>query len=191
MEKASFTRLNKLFEMSASEQDHQVFLTYKNLQAVVKKSKSFIILILHRLVSQSLVPSEHHLLKDLLFYEVARVADLKARLEQREKKCKDKMLRQAPTTNSPTSNSIVRPPVKKKKGPITQSIQRSRTPPSASSSSPFASFSSLSSSSLATSTEPDSRVDWSTSNVKLKLRLSWWCPPPLVKRKKIRTWLQT
>ncbi|KAL6331725.1 hypothetical protein AAG906_016721 [Vitis piasezkii] len=38
VEKASFDRLNKIFEISSVEQNHQVLLTDKNLQAVVKES---------------------------------------------------------------------------------------------------------------------------------------------------------
>ncbi|RVW26190.1 hypothetical protein CK203_107506 [Vitis vinifera] len=38
VEKASFDRLNKIFEISSIEQNHQVLLTDKNLEAVVKES---------------------------------------------------------------------------------------------------------------------------------------------------------
>lgn len=78
VEKPSFAWLNKLFEISSSERNYQVLLIDKNLQAVVKESRPFILPILPRLAPQTLVPGEHHVLKDLHFYEVARVADSKA-----------------------------------------------------------------------------------------------------------------
>ena len=49
VEKASFARLNKLFEISTSERNYQIFFMDKNLQAVIKEAKSFILPILHRL----------------------------------------------------------------------------------------------------------------------------------------------
>lgn len=117
VDKASFAQLNKLFEISASEQDHHVLLIDKNLQTVVKEAKPFIRPILPHLASQSLVPGEHHVLKDLPFYEVARATDSKARqdsLEQMEKKRQDGMLRQTPTTNCLTSSSTICPSTNKK-----------------------------------------------------------------------------
>lgn len=59
MEKASFDRLNKLFEISLVERNHQVLMRNKNLQTVVKKSKSFIVPILPRLAPRVLVLGEH------------------------------------------------------------------------------------------------------------------------------------
>lgn len=70
--------------------------------------------------------SEHHVLKDLPFYEVAQVADSKAHqayLEEREKKRQDRMLRKAPAINRSASNSTVRP-FSKKKRPVIQPVQR-------------------------------------------------------------------
>ena len=64
-------------------------MTDRNLLAMVKKSKSFIIPILPCLAPQALVPDEHHVLKDLSCYEVGHAVDSKARqdlLEQRKKK---------------------------------------------------------------------------------------------------------
>ncbi|RVW87611.1 hypothetical protein CK203_041142 [Vitis vinifera] len=64
-----------------------------------------------------------------------------------------------PSTNRSTSNSIVRPLAKKKKRPIVQPVQRTRTPSFASPSSPStSSFSSFSSSSVA-NTEPKTGVE--------------------------------
>lgn len=79
VEKASFDQLNKLFEISATERNHQVFLMDKNLLSVVMESKPFILPILPHLAPQSFVIGEHHMLKDLPCYEVARTVDLKER----------------------------------------------------------------------------------------------------------------
>lgn len=60
---------------------------------------------------------EHHLLKDLPFYEVPHETDAKARqdhLDQREKNRQERKLRQAPGGNRSTTTSIVRPRLKKK-----------------------------------------------------------------------------
>ena len=89
VEKASFARLNKLFEISTSEHNYQIFFMDKNLQAVLKEAKSFILPILHRLAPRSLVPDNHHVLKDLPFNEVACATNSQAhqdRLKQKEKK---------------------------------------------------------------------------------------------------------
>lgn len=153
VEKASFDRPNKLFEISASEPNHQVLLTDKNLQAMVKESKSFIVPILPRLDPRVLVPNEHHMLKDLPSYEVTHVVDAKAhqeRLEPREKKHQDNTLRQVPGASHLASSSIVRSLTKKKR-PVTQLAQRALTPPFAFPS-PSTSASSASSSSSIAST---------------------------------------
>lgn len=89
VEKASFDRLNKLFEISAIERNQQVLLMDKNLLLVVMESKPFILHILPRLAPRSLVLGEYHVLKDLPYYEVVRAIDSKERhncLEQKEKK---------------------------------------------------------------------------------------------------------
>ena len=78
VEKASFTRLNKLFEVDAVEWAHNFFLLNKNLQVLIENPKPFIILMFSRLTPPSLVPREHFMLKDLPFYEVARLADSEA-----------------------------------------------------------------------------------------------------------------
>lgn len=117
VEKDSFDRLNKLFEISTTERNHQVLLMDKNLLPMVRESKSFILPIFPHLAPRSLVSSEHHMLKDLPCYEVARATDSKERqnhLEQKDKKRFDGMLRQAPTISWLTSSSIVRPPANKK-----------------------------------------------------------------------------
>ena len=57
------------------------------------------------------------MLKDLLFYEVTREADVKARqgrLDQRKKKRQEGTLKQAPGGNRSAATSTVRPSAKKK-----------------------------------------------------------------------------
>lgn len=49
VENDSFDRLNKLFEISTTERDHQVLLMDKNLLPMVRESKSFILPILPHL----------------------------------------------------------------------------------------------------------------------------------------------
>ena len=122
VEKASYDRLNKLFVISANERYYQTLLTDRNLLVVVREPRLYILPILPRLLPKVLVPGEHHVLKDLPFYEVAHVVDPKARqdqLDQREKKREKEMLRQTPCGNRPTTCSIVCPTTKKKK-PATQ-----------------------------------------------------------------------
>lgn len=70
VEKASFERLNKLFEISVNECNHQILLTDKNLLAMVRESKLFNLPVLLRLAPKVLVPDEYHMLKDLHLYEV-------------------------------------------------------------------------------------------------------------------------
>lgn len=81
--------LNKLFMISANERNYQTLLTDRNLLAVVRERQSYVFSILPRSLPKVLVPSEHHMMKDLPFYEVACVTDAKAcqdRLDQIEKK---------------------------------------------------------------------------------------------------------
>lgn len=78
VEKASFDRLNKLFVIFASERHHQTLLTDQNLIVVVWKTQLYVLPIFPYLAPKVLVSGEHHVLKDLSFYEEARVADAKA-----------------------------------------------------------------------------------------------------------------
>ena len=75
VEKASFTRLNKLFEISAAERHHETLLTARNLLAVVRESQAYIINILPRKLPKKVVPREHYILKDLPFYKEVQKAD--------------------------------------------------------------------------------------------------------------------
>lgn len=174
MEKASFTRLNKLFEIDASKRAYKVFLSDKNLLALIDNPKSFIILVFPRLASPSLVPGEHFVLKDLSFYEVAHLAYSEARqtrLEERERKCQEGTLRQVPAAGRPSSSFAVRPSTQKMKEPTAHPVQRARTSPPTS---PSSASASSSSSSLSSSSSSD----------KLEVRVNRVVPPLFVRRKK-------
>lgn len=89
VQKASFDWLNKSFVISTSERNYQTLLSDQNLLAVVWDSQPYVISILPHFTSRVLVPSEHHVLKNISFYEEAQAADVKARQNQvnkREKK---------------------------------------------------------------------------------------------------------
>lgn len=101
MDKTSFDWLNKLFVISVGEQDHETLLTNQNLLSLVRDSQSYTVPSLPRFAPKLLVPNEHYVVKDLLFYEEARTADVKARQDRfakNERKRKKIMLR------------VVRPP---------------------------------------------------------------------------------
>ena len=79
VEKASFIRLNKLFEITAAERHHETLLTTRNLLAVVREPQVHVINILPRKLPKKVVPGEHLVLKDLTFYKEVRKADAQAR----------------------------------------------------------------------------------------------------------------
>lgn len=92
MEKASFTRLNKLFEIDIVEQAHNVLLLDNNLLALIENPKPFIP-VFPWLASSTLILNEHFMLKDLVFYKVACLEDSEARqarLKKREKNDRSK-----------------------------------------------------------------------------------------------------
>lgn len=65
MEKASFTRLNKLFKIDAFERNHKLLLSDKNLLMLIDDPKLFIIPVFPYVAPLSLVLGEHFVLKDL------------------------------------------------------------------------------------------------------------------------------
>ena len=161
MEKVSFDHLNKLFEINANKWNHQIILIDQNLLVVVWEPKLYVLPILPHLVPKVLVPGEHHMLKDPPFYEVVHTRDAKGcqdRLDQRDKKCQEGMLRQAPERNRLTFSSTIYPPAKKK----------ASTSPSAS---PSASTSFAASSSSAASTEPNSPAYSSFVEIELQVEV--------------------
>ena len=68
VEKASFDRLNKLFEITTAERHHQTLLTARNMLTVVREPQSYITNILPRKLPKKVVSVEHFVLKDLPFY---------------------------------------------------------------------------------------------------------------------------
>ena len=87
--KSSFSFLNKLFEIDQSKRSHGVLLTEKNQKVILAQVKPFVIPLFPKLAPPTLVSSEHFVLKDLPFYEVARLADIEAKkshLDTNEKK---------------------------------------------------------------------------------------------------------
>ena len=159
--------------ISANERNYQTLLTDRNLLTVVRESRLYILPILPHPLPNVLVPGEHDLLKDLPFYEVAHVVDPKARqdrLDQREKKREDGMLRQVPCGNRPTTRSTVCPTTKKKK-PTTQLTKQVSALPLASllASAPSASSS-------MTITEQDSAADTPSMGMKLETEIEPMMP---------------
>ena len=133
VEKASFSRLNKLFEIDAAEWAHNFFLSDTNLHALIEYPMPFIILVFSRLASPSLVSHKHFVLNDLLFYKVACLADSEAcqtYLEERDKKHKEGTLRQAQVASHLASSFVVRLYAQNKK-PVTRPVQKVGTPPPA------------------------------------------------------------
>lgn len=71
VEKASFDQLNKPFVISINERHHQTLLIDRNLLLVVREPQPYVIPILPYLAPKVLVFGEHHVLRDLPFYEKA------------------------------------------------------------------------------------------------------------------------
>ena len=118
MEEASFICLNKLFEIIASERNHQTLISARNLLAVIREPQPYVLPIIPRRLSKVVVLEEHFVLKDLPLYEEACKADAKARherLEQREEKRQGGKLMRAPSKKGRASSSVACPPAKKKK----------------------------------------------------------------------------
>ncbi|RVW12048.1 hypothetical protein CK203_087280 [Vitis vinifera] len=132
VEKASFDRLNKLFEITAVERHHQTLLTARNLLAVVREPQAYVTNILPRKLPKKVVPGEHFVLKDLPFYKEARKADTQARrafLNKWEERRQEGTLRRAPGDKRPAPF----PPAgalagKKKKVPTKGIVIRSPAP---------------------------------------------------------------
>lgn len=78
MEKASFNRLNKLFEIATGEKNYQTLLSTRSLLAVTREPQSYTLNILPRRLPKKVVSGEHFVLKDLPFYAEAREADAQA-----------------------------------------------------------------------------------------------------------------
>ena len=118
MEKASFDRLNRLFEIAAVELSCETLLSAQNLRSVTQEPQPYVLNILPRRLPKEVVAGEHLVLKDLPFYMAMRKADVrsrKAHLNKREKKRQEGLLRKAPGDKRPVSSSPVGAPTKNKK----------------------------------------------------------------------------
>lgn len=94
-----------------------MLLSVRNLLSIIREPQPYVLPIIPRPLSKVVVPREHHVLKDLPFYEEAREADAKAhqdRLEQKEKKRQEGKLRQTSSGNRMTTTFTARHPTKKK-----------------------------------------------------------------------------
>ena len=69
VEKASFTRLNSLFEIVAAERHHETLLTARNLLVVAREPQPYVVNILPGKLPKKVIPGEHYILKDLPFYK--------------------------------------------------------------------------------------------------------------------------
>ena len=118
VEKTSFVRLNKLFEITAAEMHHETLLTKRNLLVIVREPQAYVINILPRKLPKKVVSGEHFVLKDLLFYKEVRKADAqacRARLDEREGMRQEGTLRRAPGKKHSTPSLPTGALAKKKK----------------------------------------------------------------------------
>lgn len=146
VEKSSFVHLNKLFEITASERNHQMIISAQNLLAVIRERQPYVFPIIPRRLPRVVVPGEHFVLKDLPFYEEAHQEGAKARqkrLDQREEKRQEGRLRKTLGEKGWASSSAACLSTKKKKKPSVKTTNASTPVPV----SPFAST--LSTSNLA------------------------------------------
>ena len=68
VERASFARLNKLFEIDVKERQFKTLLTARNLMAVVREPQEYVINILPKKMPNEVVLGEHYTVKDLPIY---------------------------------------------------------------------------------------------------------------------------
>ncbi|KAL6346525.1 hypothetical protein AAG906_000143 [Vitis piasezkii] len=88
-----------------------------NLLAVVRESQAYVINILPRKLPKKVVPGEHYVLKDLLFYKEVKKADAQKRralLDDREGRRKEGTLRKAPGKKRSAPSLPAGAPAKKK-----------------------------------------------------------------------------
>ena len=117
VEKASFARMNKLFEITAAERHNETLLTARNLLAVAREPQPYVVNIFPRKLPKKVVPREHYVLKDLPFYKEVRKADAQKRqalLDDWEGRRKDGTLQKAPGKKRSASSLPAGAPAKKK-----------------------------------------------------------------------------
>ncbi|RVX14037.1 hypothetical protein CK203_011437 [Vitis vinifera] len=118
VENASFACLNKLFEIDAKERQCKTLLTARNLMAVVREPREYVINILPRNMPNEVVPGEHYTVKDLPIYQALKEADAEKRralLDNREKKKNEGTLRKAPGQKLDADSSPKKTPAKMRK----------------------------------------------------------------------------
>ena len=132
VEKASFDRLNKLFEITTAERHHQTLLTVLNLLAVVREPQAYVTNILPRKLPKKVMSGEHFVLKDLPFYTEVRKANAQTRralLNAWEERRQEGTLRKAPGDKRSAPFSPADAPAgKKKKVPTKGIVIKSPTP---------------------------------------------------------------
>lgn len=138
VEKVSFNRLNRLFEIAAGERNYQTLFSTRNLLVAVRETHPYTLNITPRRLPKKVVAGERFVLKNLYFYVEACKADAQARqecLNQREEKRQEGTLRRAPGEKRLASFPPARSSTeKKRKIPIKGIIIRSPTPSSSSAS---------------------------------------------------------
>ena len=75
MKKASFDRLNRLFEIAAAERSCGTLLSAQNLRLVMKEPQLYVLNILPRRLPEEVMVGEHFVLQDLPFYAVVQKVD--------------------------------------------------------------------------------------------------------------------
>ena len=118
MEKASFDRLNRLFEITAVERSCDTLLSAQNFRSVMQEPQPYMLNILPRRLPKEVVAGEHFVLQDLPLYAAVQKASTrtrKARLNNREVKRKEGLLRKAPGGKRPSSSPPAGAPAKKEK----------------------------------------------------------------------------
>ena len=132
MEKVSFDRLNRLFEIAAAERSCDTLLSAQNLRSVMKEPQPYVLNILPRQLPEEVVAGEHFVLQDLPFYAAVQKVDArtrKARLTDREVKRKEGLLRKAPGEKRSGPSPAGAPPKKKKKVSLKGKEVKLPTPP--------------------------------------------------------------
>ena len=132
VEKASFDRLNSLFEIAATERSCETLLSAQNLRSVMKEPHPYVLNILPRRLLEEVVVGEHFVLQDLPFYAAVQEVDAqtcKARITDREDKGKEGLLRKAPGGKRSAPSPAGAPT--KKKGKVTEKgkVVKIPTPP--------------------------------------------------------------
>ena len=133
VEKTSFDRLNRLFEIATGERSCETLLSKQNLRLVIQEPQPYILNIIPRRLPKNVVVGEHFVIKDLSFYTAVRKADARARktlLNAREERRQEGTLRKAlgDKRSAPTPPAGA-PARKKKKVPSKGKAIKLPTPP--------------------------------------------------------------